>query len=259
VTLIDSTGKTVTAPAGGAGSWTATVPASSLAGLADGAIRVASTYSIGAGQTVGGLVSKDATAPSAPRSSVAPGSYTSTQNVALSSNDGTVRFTTDGSQPSASSAAYQRPISVASSQTIKAVAVDAAGNVSPVSEFGYAIGAPSVAPAPIVASTVLRKLKVESLSLTRRMSTRSARKQGITTLVFAPEGAKIARIRVLRGKKVVQSVNRKVSADGVIEVRVPSTKKARRALKRGTYRVEVRVGQSLSNLGAAKIRTIKLV
>jgi hypothetical protein len=259
VTLIDSAGKTVSAPASGAGSWTATVPASSLAGLADGAIRVASTYSIGAGKTVNGLVSKDATAPRSPSASVAPGSYTATQNVALSAAEGTIRYTTDGTEPTASSTTYARPVSVSSSQTIKAVAVDAAGNVSPVSGFAYAIGAPSVAPAPIVASTLLPKLKVESISLTRRMSTRSARRSGISTLVYAPEGAKIARIRVLRGAKVIQTINRKISRDGVIEVRVPSTKKARKALKRGSYRIEVRVGQNLSNLGAAKIRTIRLV
>jgi hypothetical protein len=44
-----------------------------------------------------------------------------------------------------------------------------------------------------------------------------------------------------------------------VEVRVPSTKKARRALKRGTYRIEVRIGQNLTNLGATKARTIELV
>ena len=63
-----------------------------LASLADGAIKVASTYSIGAGKTVAGLVSKDATAPSAPRANVASGAYTATQNVVLSSNDGTIHY-----------------------------------------------------------------------------------------------------------------------------------------------------------------------
>jgi hypothetical protein len=260
VTLIDSAGKTVAAGASGAGAWTATVPASSLSGLADGAIRVASTFSIGAGRTVGGLLSKDTTAPNAPRASVTPGTYPSTQNVGLSASEGTIRYTTDGSEPTASSRAYSSPISVDRSQAIKAVTVDGAGNVSSIAEFGYAIVAPALAPPPLVANAPsLAKLKVESLSLTKRMSTRSARRRGMTLLVYAPEGAKIARIRVLRGTKVVQSINRKVSRDGVLETHIPSTKKARRALKRGTYRIEVRVGQNLTNLGAARIRTIKLV
>src|SRR3954452_7341205 len=60
ITLIDSTGKTVATPASGAGTWTATVPAAQLSGLADGAIKIASTYSIGAGKTATGLLSKDA-------------------------------------------------------------------------------------------------------------------------------------------------------------------------------------------------------
>jgi hypothetical protein len=259
VTLIDANGKTVSGAASGAASWTGSIAGSALATLADGPIRVASTYSIGAGRTVSGLLTKDTTAPGAPRASVTPGSYTSTQNVGLSASEGTIRYTTDGSEPNGNSASYTRPISVDRSQTIKAVAIDAAGNASSISEFGYAIGAPAVAPRPIVASTVLPKLKVESLSLTRRMSTRSARRQGMTVLVYAPEGAKIAQIRVLRGKKVVQKINRKVSLDGVLEVRAPSTKKLRRGLKRGTYRIEVRVGQNLTNLGAVKVRTIKLV
>src|SRR5256885_13154676 len=80
VTLIDSAGRTVTAPAAGAGTWSATVPAASLAQLADGAIKVASTYSIGAGKTVGGLVSKDTTAPAAVTASVPSGQYASTQD-----------------------------------------------------------------------------------------------------------------------------------------------------------------------------------
>ena len=129
--------------------------------MADGPIKVASTYSIGNGRTVSGLLTKDTTAPSAPRSSVAPGSYTSTQNVALSAAEGTIRYTTDGSQPTSLSASYSKPISVSSSQTIKAVAIDAAGNASDVSSFGYAIGAVA-APRPIVTSLVLPKLKVES-------------------------------------------------------------------------------------------------
>ena len=59
VTLIDSAGKTVTAPAFGGASWTSTVPSGSLAGLADGPIRVGSTFTpFGNGATVGGLVTQ---------------------------------------------------------------------------------------------------------------------------------------------------------------------------------------------------------
>src|SRR5205085_11676546 len=63
VALIDANGKIVTAPAIGAGAWSATIPAASLSGLADGPINVASNYSIGAGKTIAGLLNKDTTAP----------------------------------------------------------------------------------------------------------------------------------------------------------------------------------------------------
>jgi hypothetical protein len=40
---------------------------------------------------------------------------------------------------------------------------------------------------------------------------------------------------------------------------MPSTKKTRKALKRGSYRVEIQVGQNLTNLGAKLVRNVKLV
>src|SRR3954452_2548512 len=47
VTLTDSAGKTISAVAAGAGTWTSTVPAAQLSSLADGPIQIGSTYSIG--------------------------------------------------------------------------------------------------------------------------------------------------------------------------------------------------------------------
>jgi hypothetical protein len=257
ITLIDTAGKSVSAPASGAGAWTGTVPAASLSSLADGPIRIASAYTIGSGATVGGLLRKDTTAPAAPTASLAAGSYTATQTVALKAAEGTVHYTTDGSSPTALSTAYSKAISVPSTQTIRAVSVDAAGNASQVAEFGYTIGAPApIATAPLAS---LPKLGVESVTLTRRMSLRSARRSGIAAIIYAADGAKIARIRVLRGTRVIQALNRGVARDGVLEVRLPSRKAARRSLRRGTYRIEIQVGQSLTNLGVTKVRTIRLV
>jgi hypothetical protein len=260
VSLIDATGKTVSAPAIGTGRWTATVPASSLASLADGPIRIASAYSIGNGATVGGLLRKDTTAPAAPSASVASGAYTSAQRVALKSAEGTINYTTDGSAPTASSTAYGNPINVAGSQSIRAIAVDAAGNASEVAQFDYAINRPAVqqpSQKPVV--TALPALKVESLTLTRRLTVRSARKHGFSAVVYAPGAAKVARIRVLRGTNVVQAIDRKVSRSGVIDLRMPTTRKARRSLKRGIYRIEIQVGQSATSLGTLMVRHVRLV
>jgi alpha-tubulin suppressor-like RCC1 family protein len=59
-----------------------------------------------------------------PGYSPSAGTYTSTQNVTLSSSvsGATVRFTTDGSEPTTSSTAYSSPISVDQTTTIKAKA-----------------------------------------------------------------------------------------------------------------------------------------
>jgi hypothetical protein len=260
ITLTDSAGNVVTAPALGGAVWSSTVPAASLAQLADGPITIAPTLAtFGKGGTTKGLLSKDVTAPSAPRANVASGTYPSTQNVALSSNDGTIHYTTDGSDPTASSKTYNGPISVAQSGAVKALSVDSVGNESDISRFDYVIAPPIVARAPSAPKAIaLPKLKVESLTLTRRMGLRSARKRGIDAIIYAPEGAKIAHVRILKGAKVVQTINRKVSRDGVLELRMPSKKALRKKLRRGSYRVEIQVGQNLNNLGKKLIRNITL-
>src|SRR4051794_7888419 len=167
VTLTDSRGNSVSAPAAGP-AWTATIPAGQLQSLADGPISIGSTSPTGRGARVPGLLNKAAPAPSAPTASVSAGTYSSTQNVSLSSSEGTIRYTTDGSDPTSSSKAYSKAIPVSSSTTIKAVAIDAAGNTSDVSSFGYTIAAPVVAPQQIVAPVKAPKLKLDALTLNSR-------------------------------------------------------------------------------------------
>jgi plastocyanin len=82
----------------------------------------------------------DTTAPAAPTANPAPGTYTSSQNVTLAAESGaTIRYTTDGSTPTRTSTAYSGPINVGATTTIKAIALDAAGNQSPVGTFAYTI------------------------------------------------------------------------------------------------------------------------
>jgi hypothetical protein len=252
-------GSTVPATLAG-GTWSATM---SPANLPDGALTAAATFNNGTGAYHGRTLEivKDTIAPGAPTANVAPGSYPSARSVALSAERGaTIHYTTNGSDPTSTSKTFGDAIAVGQTQTVKAVAVDAAGNTGPVAQFDYAINPPitAAAPAPVVVKS-LAKLKVESLTLTRRTGLRSARKRGIDAIVYAPEGAKVAKIRILKGAKVIQTVSRKVSRDGVLEARLPSTKKARNALKRGSYRVEIQVGQDAAHLGSKLVRTIKIV
>ena len=259
VTLIDSVGRTVSAPALGGATWTANVPAAQLAGLSDGPIKIGSMFAFGAGGTVKGLLSKDTAAPAAPTSSVAGGTYTSTQNVALKASEGTIRYTTDGSAPTASSTAYSKAINVSSSQTIKAVAIDAAGNMSDVASFAYSIVAPAAAPAPVtVIAPSAPKLKLDALTLGSKYKLKTVRKRGFSMVVFAPEGAKFVRVRLLRNGKLITRVIRKVSSDGVMTVTLPTTKTGRRHLKRGTYKVQVAPGASASKFGVTTTRTVRI-
>jgi plastocyanin len=90
----------------------------------------------------------DTTAPPAPTASPPPGRYATAQDVALSGESGAViRYTTDGTTPTASSTRYTAPIRVAATTTIRAIAVDAAGNQSPVAQLAYTIDN-GVPPAP---------------------------------------------------------------------------------------------------------------
>ena len=80
-----------------------------------------------------------------PTFSPAGGTYTSTQSVTLScaTSGATIRYTTNGSTPSASSPAYSSPITVSSTTTIKAYAVNAGMTDSDVASATYTIGTSS--------------------------------------------------------------------------------------------------------------------
>jgi hypothetical protein len=81
------------------------------------------------------------TAATAPVFSPAPGSYSSAQSVTLSTPTagGSLRYTTDGSTPTTSSKLYSAAISVAATQTIKAITVASGYLNSSVSSGTYTI------------------------------------------------------------------------------------------------------------------------
>ena len=124
-------------------------------------------------------------------------------------------------------------------------------------------GVESMSRAPFVMgkaeSAYARAAKIEDTTIGWRFVNPVMKgKHGIDSIIYAPDGAKIAHIRILKGAKVVQTINRKISRDGVLEVRMPTTKKSRKALKRGSYRVEIQVGQNLTNLGTKLVRNVSL-
>jgi len=97
------------------------------------------------------------TQPSPPVASPAGGTYSSSQAVMLTAAAGTtIRYTTDGATPTATSGTvYSGPISISSTTTLKAVAIDSADNLSTVMTETYTIAqAASVTAAPAPPSQV---------------------------------------------------------------------------------------------------------
>ena len=74
--------------------------------------------------------------------------------------------------------------------------------------------------------------------------------------MFAPDGARVVKVRLLRAGHVVTRSVRTVTGDGVLTIVLPSSAKGRRSLKRGTYTVQVTPGSSPSHYGATTTRTI---
>lgn len=107
------------------------------------------------------VVASDTTAPSTPAANPAGGLYSSAQLVTLSSADEAggsglegIYYTTNGQTPDKSSSKYTGAINVSSSETIKAVAYDNAGNESGVGTFAYTIDntTPTVTVTPVAGS-----------------------------------------------------------------------------------------------------------
>ena len=126
-----------------------------LQGVNPGAVLTATaTDSLGnTSEFATNVLVPDTTPPDPPVPSPAGGTYTGSQSVTLTAEAGaTIRYTTDGSTPSVTSGTiYSGPISISSTTTLKAVAIDSAGNVSTVMTETYTIEATApvtAAPAP---------------------------------------------------------------------------------------------------------------
>jgi alpha-L-arabinofuranosidase len=103
---------------------------------------------------------------SAPAFSLAAGTYTSTQTVALSdaTSSAKIYYTVDGSAPSTSSAVYAAPISIGATQTVNAVAAASGYTTSPVSSATYTITSPAAAPVLSLASGTYTSAQSVTLS-----------------------------------------------------------------------------------------------
>jgi hypothetical protein len=78
------------------------------------------------------------------------GNVSSTQTVTLSASKTgtTIYYTTDGSTPTIASSVYASPLTVSSTETIKALGVDQAGNQSDIASNTYTFPTPTSTPTP---------------------------------------------------------------------------------------------------------------
>ncbi|WP_181037533.1 chitobiase/beta-hexosaminidase C-terminal domain-containing protein [Arthrobacter sp. ZGTC412] len=72
------------------------------------------------------------------------GTFTAATTAVLSASEGAaIRFTTDGTDPTVSSPLYTEPIAITQTSTLRAIAVDGAGNISPLGQWEFVINVPA--------------------------------------------------------------------------------------------------------------------
>lgn len=133
-------------------TWTATIPAADVQGLVDGTLTAAVTVTTTAGSFGGSTFSirKDTVAPGDPSAAPGPGTYTTSQSVLLTGSDpaAAIHYTLDNSEPGEVTPVATGQISITSSLTLRAVAIDPAGNTSAIKNFAYTITPPAVVTPP---------------------------------------------------------------------------------------------------------------
>jgi large repetitive protein len=260
----------------GAQAWRAEFTAAQLDGLQDGTLTASATYAVGTGTLSGGTrtFAKDTVAPDAPVATPGSGVYTSSQAVALQTADpaAKVRFAVGGAAATAASPLAPAQLSITSSQSVSAIAVDPVGNTSDLARFDYTIQpvAPIV-PAPIVqaipgagatvapTTRVLAErsasVAVSRLSLAGRISVTRLRAQGLRTSMTVEAGTNTVQIAVYKARngrgtgRALHVTTRAVRA-GLLRITLRSRSLSK--LRPGTYVMEVRSGQGLDALGGVR-------
>lgn len=289
VTLTDGDGPPVTAPfvhleqdtAGKA--WDAQFTRAQLLSLDDGTLTATASFD-GTAQATRPVL-KDTLAPAPPTATPDAGSYVGEQFVSLNAEPGaTIRFTIGAAEP-ITGETFGEAIRVSSDATIRAIAIDAAGNESEDVEFEYDIQPPAQgaggggaaggaaggetgrggAPADQGAGTVdANTLRVTGLRTRSRIRLAGARRRGVSASFVAPPGASVARVELFRLGGAARRARRVGAVTVVLDragrhsVRLAS-RRMRRGLRPGQYRIVVRVGTSRNELGRRAATRVRIV
>ncbi|HZQ26906.1 MAG TPA: choice-of-anchor D domain-containing protein [Acidimicrobiales bacterium] len=193
VTLDDTNPATapVTVPAvlsapTGAQTFTATIPAAQVASLTDGILTASGAYTTAAGTITGATktMTKDTVAPPAPTPSPAAGVYRVATSATMNDTDPTavMHGTTDGTPATAASPVLATQALPIGTTTVRAVAVDPAGNASPETTSVFTL-LPGVgtAPSPLaLASAVVGGTPSSSPVVVTNLSTAPVNVSGVS-------------------------------------------------------------------------------
>jgi Chitobiase/beta-hexosaminidase C-terminal domain len=256
-------------------TWRATIPAAALP-AADGPVRIEADFA-GAFDTIPGadvstmVLPKDTVAPRAPAADPPAGAYAGARQVTLTAEDGaTIHYTNGGAAPTTASPVASGPIAVTATQTLRAIAVDAAGNASPVAVLAYTIGAPGTGGGTTGGGTTAtvggasggpayagpggaKPLALGLLTARGAIRRTRARREGVRLAMRLKPGTKIVRIRVYRKRRdgartLLATAFRAPRAAGTYRVRLGDPA-LRRRLTPGGYEVEAIPGRGRTALG----------
>ena len=259
-----------------------------VSGLVDGTLTATPTFTVPQQSPFVGAtltITKDVNAPPAPIAKTAPGALPGTKTVTLADDDGTaaIHYTVVGNAPSSDSPTYVSPITITDTTTIRAIAIDRAGNESPAAAFTVtfpdAAGGSGSTPPPtggtitIVqqvpfpspalpgppgpagpAAQAIQAVTATSLPAVRGLSVAVLRGHALRLAIRLGPGAGVVRLRVFRtshgratGRPVLSTL-RLPSAGGLYVATLRAH--ALRALRPGRYVVEARAGAGAGRYGA---------
>jgi chitobiase/beta-hexosaminidase-like protein len=283
VVVSDTKGNKVTDPHATLSGGSFTTAPLDVHGLVDGTLTATPTFTVAnqpdfVGATL--TMAKDVLAPPAPISKTSPGTLPGTKSVTLADDDPTaaIHFTVAGNAPLPDSPLYVSPITITDTTTIRAIAVDRAGNEGPAATFTVtfpdAVGGsgpsstgstPSSAGSttivqqvpfllPLAPAQAVQAVTATSLPSVGGLSVAVLRGHALRLVMRLGRGAGVVRLRVFRtrhGRAVgspVLSTLRLPSAAGVYTVTLRAH--ALRALRPGRYVAEARAGASPGLYGA---------